>query len=67
MLTSERSTSISLVLSMMLMIVTLSSLRAIAQETSLLFVFAPMLSIYNFIEIFRVVYKEGADNKESSQ
>lgn len=61
LLTSERSTSITLVLSVMVMIVTLSSFRAANIDTSLLYVFAPMLAIYNFTEILKIVYKSDSE------
>ena len=47
----------------MVIIITISSLRSIGHETSLLFIFAPMLSIYNFFEISKVVYKGDIDTK----
>lgn len=60
-LSNERTTAINLVLSMMVMIVALSSLRAIGVDTTLLFLFAALLSGYNCNNILQRVYAGETD------
>lgn len=60
-LSNERSTAINLVLSMMVIVVALSSLRAIGLDTTLLFLFAALLSGYNCNNILQRVYAGETD------
>lgn len=46
-LTKERTSAINMVLSMMVIVVGITSLRALGADTSLLFLFACLLSLYN--------------------
>jgi hypothetical protein len=60
-LSNDRTTAINLVLSMMVIVVALSSLRAIGMDTTLLFLFAALLSGYNCSIILRRVYTGESD------
>lgn len=60
-LSNDRSTAINLVLSMMVIVVALSSLRAIGLDTTLLFLFAALLSGYNCNLILQRVYTGESD------
>lgn len=60
-LSNDRTTAINLVLSMMVIVVALSSLRAIGMDTTLLFLFAALLSGYNCNLILRRVYAGESD------
>ena len=60
-LSNDRTTAINLVLSMMVIVVALSSLRAIGVDTTLLFLFAALLSGYNCNVILQRVYAGESD------
>lgn len=66
LLANERGIAINLVLSIMVMMIAVSSLRAIGVDTSLLFVFALMLSLYNFHEIWQRAYRSEAQAQQSA-
>ena len=60
-LSNDRTTAINLVLSMMVIVVAISSLRAIGIDTTLLFLFAALLSGYNCNLILQRVYMGESD------
>jgi hypothetical protein len=60
-LSSERNTAINLVLSMMVLVVAMCSLRSVGIDTTLLFLFATLLSLYNCKNILQRVYAGESD------
>jgi hypothetical protein len=60
-LSNDRTTAINLVLSMMVIVVALSSFSAIGMDTTLLFLFAALLSGYNCNLILQRVYAGESD------
>jgi hypothetical protein len=64
-LTTKRSTAINLVLSLMVMVVALSSAKAIGVDTTLLFMFAFLLGAYNFNTILQGVYSQNSQGTQS--
>jgi len=65
-LTTERGTAINLVLSLMVMVVALSSAKAIGVDTTLLFMFAFLLGAYNFNNILQGVYSQNTGTQSIS-
>ena len=60
-LSNQRQTAINLVLSMMVLVVAISSLRAVGVDTTLLFLFATLLSLYNCNNIVQRIYAGESD------
>jgi hypothetical protein len=63
-ITSERASAINLVLSTMVIMAGTASLRSVGADTTLLFLMAALLSVYNLSQIYQRV-KEGGSSKNN--